>query len=77
MTAPMLFGTYMTFHWLLIYRLKPRGLRKWLGFAFMCFGATAFFRRGGYGVHSVVIFGLIFTGLDLLFGRDLSRKEED
>jgi hypothetical protein len=78
MTAPMLFGTYMTFHWLLLYRLKPRAVRKWLGLAFMCIGATSFFRPGGYGDnHSMVVFGLIFTGFDLLFGRDLSTNDED
>lgn len=78
MTAPMLFGICMTFHWLLVHRLKPCSLRKWVGLTFLGVGVAVIFRLLGVGdTHSTVAFALTFTGLELLFGRDLSSTEED
>jgi hypothetical protein len=78
MTAPMLFGTCMTFHWLIVHKLKPRALRKWVGLTFFGFGVATFFPPFGLSAtHSLVALALTFTGFDLLFGRDHSRPEED
>lgn len=78
MTAPMVFGICMTFHWLLVHRLKPRSLRKGVGLTFLAVGVAAIFHVLGLGgTDSTVVFALVFTGLELLFGADLSSTEED
>lgn len=78
MTAPMIFGICMTFHSLLVHKLRPRSLRRGLGLTFLVLGVMAIVRVSVLkDIDFIVVLTLTFSGLDLLFGRDPFTEQAD
>ncbi|GEM_PF-1904450 len=77
MTDPMLFGVCMTIQYLLVFKLRPRVLRKAAGLALSGAGVAAFFRAPILTDASlIVVLTLMTSGVGLLFGRDYSDRQE-
>lgn len=78
MTTPMIFGLGMTINWLLIYTLKPRAWRKWLGLGLLIFGGVTMFKLKGQSSEASLSFLIAFMiGLSLFSARDQFAQEED
>ena len=77
MTDPMLFGVCMTIQYLLVFKLRPRVLRKSVGLALSGVGVAAFFRAPIFDdAPFIMVLTLMTSGIGLLFGRDHSEREE-
>lgn len=77
MTDPMLFGICMTIQYLLVFKLRPRVLRKSVGLALSGVGVAAFFRAPIFAdAPLILVLTVVTTGLGLLFGRGYSEIEE-
>lgn len=78
MTVPMIFGLGMTLNWLLLYRLKPKSWRKWLGLALLISSAIAFFNLSDKSHETFAALVMLFSvGCSLFAARDQFTQEED
>ncbi|WP_341962969.1 hypothetical protein [Pseudomonas sp. RC10] len=78
MTIPMIFGLGMTINWLLVYTLKPRAWRKWLGLGLLIFGGIAMFKLRSQSNEASLSFLIAFMiGWSLFSARDRFALEED